>query len=547
MAGENFIHGIEIVEINDQPRPISTARASVIGLIGTSGKLPVNEPVAILGSRRMGVERAGEYRDDGFTIPEALDGIYDNAGATVVCVNVCDPTKHYSEVDDETVRLMIDGKCRLSKGYVSSVFIHDTIKTQFRFINGLASMPAGIKTLESVQNEAGDTTFVMDTDYTFANDQISMIAGGAMTEDEIVTVTYTADLVEGEDYTLNPDTGEISIVGMSGSKILGQSDLIVDYRHVDPSKVTQADIIGGSDGLKYTGVRAFMSSESTVFLTPRILIAPYFTRELIQANTANPVAKELVSVAEKLRAFVYCDAPLVDDATAIAYRNMFGSRRIMVNYSHDKVLSPSNEVKLQPHSIRRAGIAAKTINEEGFWVSPSNHEIHGSIGVEPAIEFSIGDPESRSNYLNSHHVTVVIHETGFRTWGNRTCSHDPKWAFESVVRTNDMILESIQKAHLWAVDNNITKNFVESIIESVNAYMRHLKAIGAILGGEAWLDRELNTPDQIQQGKLYVDFDFTPPYPAEHIIFRAHLVNGYIKDLFDFDSSDSTYIRSGST
>lgn len=56
-------------------------------------------------------------------------------------------------------------------------------------------------------------------------------------------------------------------------------------------------------------------------------------------------------------------------------------------------------------------------------------------------------------------------------------------------------------------------------------------AVGAVLGGRCWADEELNTPDQIAQGKVYFDFDFTPPYPAEHITFRSHLVNDYLVEI----------------
>ncbi|WP_371254059.1 phage tail sheath C-terminal domain-containing protein [Orientia tsutsugamushi] len=64
-----------------------------------------------------------------------------------------------------------------------------------------------------------------------------------------------------------------------------------------------------------------------------------------------------------------------------------------------------------------------------------------------------------------------------------------------------------------------------------NAYLTHLKALGAILGGQCYPDPELNTPANIAQGKVYFDFDFTPPYPAERIVFRSHLINDYIKEL----------------
>ena len=66
-------------------------------------------------------------------------------------------------------------------------------------------------------------------------------------------------------------------------------------------------------------------------------------------------------------------------------------------------------------------------------------------------------------------------------------------------------------------------------MDGVNAYLRELVGRGAILGGLCWVDPELNTPEAIQAGRVYFDFDFTPPTPAEHVTFRSRLVNDYIE------------------
>jgi hypothetical protein len=175
---------------------------------------------------------------------------------------------------------------------------------------------------------------------------------------------------------------------------------------------------------------------------------------------------------------------------------------------------------------------ARSDNDRGFWWSPSNRQIFGISGTARPVDFTLGDVNCRANMLNEKNVATIINEGGYRLWGNRTGCTDPKWSFLSVRRTADMINESILAAHLWAVDRNITKNYVDDVVEGVNAYLRHLQAVGAILGGECWADPELNTPDQVQQGKVYFDFDFTPPYPAEHVTFRSHLVNDYIQEVF---------------
>ena len=286
-------------------------------------------------------------------------------------------------------------------------------------------------------------------------------------------------------------------------------------------------IIGGVDAEtgQYLGVQAFLAAESEVHVTPRILIAPEYSHHPAVAN-------ELLSVAERLRAVVIADGPNMTDADAIDYRDMFGSPRLYLVDPWVKIWDAASNVEVvRPASARVAGLIAKSGAERGFWWSPSNREIRGVLGTARSVDFALGDVNARANYLNEHEVTTIIQKTGFRLWGNRTCSADPKWAFLSVRRTADMINESLLRAHMWAVDRNITKTYLEDVLEGVNAYLRHLRTVGAIINGRAWADPDLNTPDQISQGKVYIDFDFTPPYPAEHITFRSHLVNDYLVEV----------------
>ena len=134
--------------------------------------------------------------------------------------------------------------------------------------------------------------------------------------------------------------------------------------------------------------------------------------------------------------------------------------------------------------------------------------------------------------LNEKNVTTIIRENGFRLWGNRTLGADPKWAFLSVRRTADLIQDSIQRAHLWAVDRSTNSSYVKNVLDSVNAYLRELKGLGAIAGGECWFDSELNTKETLEAGKAYFDFDFSPFSPAERVTFRSHVVNDYLEEIF---------------
>ncbi|MEW6490368.1 MAG: phage tail sheath C-terminal domain-containing protein [Thermodesulfobacteriota bacterium] len=303
---------------------------------------------------------------------------------------------------------------------------------------------------------------------------------------------------------------------------------------------TLANVLGGVDAGTgaYTGVQAFLAAETVVGVAPRILIVPGFTGERPEdplnpgTYLANPVVSELLGIADRLRAVIVAEGPDTNDAAALAWAGDFGSKRVYVVDPGVQVVGTGGALTTQPASARAAGMIAKSDAERGFWWSPSNREMYGIVGTTRPVDFALGDANARANLLNEGNVTTIIRHDGFRLWGNRTLSSDPKWAFLSVVRTADMIHESLLRAHLWAVDRNISKTYLEDVTAGVNAYLRRLQAQGAILGGTCWADPDLNTPENLAAGKVFFDFDFTPPAPAEHVTFRSRLVNDYFEEVF---------------
>lgn len=85
---ENFLHGVEVIEIDDGPRTIRTVRSSVIGIVGTApdadaAAFPINKPTLIAGNRR----EAAKLGSSG-TLPNAIDAIFDQIGAVVIVIRV---------------------------------------------------------------------------------------------------------------------------------------------------------------------------------------------------------------------------------------------------------------------------------------------------------------------------------------------------------------------------------------------------------------------------------------------------------------------------
>ena len=297
---------------------------------------------------------------------------------------------------------------------------------------------------------------------------------------------------------------------------------------------TLANVVGGVNAGtdQYEGVHALLGAESVVGFAPRILCAPGWTHQR-PGDLANPVIAEFDGLLERMRAVVIADGPNTTDADAITYADDFGSPRIYLVDPWVKVLDGDGAVVDEPASARVAGLIAKTDNDRGFWHSPSNQTIAGIIGTSRPIDFKLGDANARANLLNESKVATIVRQDGFRLWGNRSLTADTKFVFLSVRRTADILNESLQRAHLWAVDRNITKTYIKDVEEGVNAYIRSLVNQGALIGGRCWADPDLNSPANIALGKVFFNFDFTPPYPAEHITFRSQIVNDYLTEIID--------------
>lgn len=470
----DFLHGVEVLEIDSGSRVIQTVKSSVIGIVGTAPNadpdaFPINTPTLIAGSQREAAKLDLLGTGEG-TLPKALDAILDQIGAVVIVVRV-----EEGATDAETLANIMGGV--------------DANTGKYEGVHALLGA-------ESVVGYSPRILCVPGFTHTRVQNGVTAITigNGGSGYTSAPTITLTG----------GGGTGATAEATVSGGVI---TKITVTNAGQGYTTAPTVNIAGGNG----TGGAA----------TASVGVA------------ANAVVSELLGIANRLRAVIIADGPNTNDADAIAYRGDFGSKRVYVVDPKVLVLDEDGTTITDWSSPRVAGLIARIDNERGFWWSPSNQEIYGIQGTARTIDFVLGDASSRANLLNENEVATIIRQDGFRLWGNRTCSSDQKWAFLCVVRTADIINDSLLRAHLWAVDRGITKQYVNDVIEGVNAYLRNLVGLGAILGGTCWADPDLNTADQIADGKVYFDFDFTPVYPAEHIIFRSQLTNDYISEVFE--------------
>lgn len=269
----------------------------------------------------------------------------------------------------------------------------------------------------------------------------------------------------------------------------------------------------------------FADAQSETQYKPRLLIAPRFSH-------LDTVGKALESMAARLRAFTYLDCDVTATYIEAMKRAKQYGERVEMLWPQVKVMDTDlNAIVPRPMSEFAAGLRCRIDNEKGVHWSMSNQVIYNILGSWQPVQWSLSDKSSVANILNENKVTTLVCDGGYRLWGNRSCSVDNKWTFECVRRTADMINDSIERAHLWAVDRPGTTQYLQDVLGGIKAYMKQLKFEGIIPGGDAWLDKDLNTPETMAQGIYYFDFDFGVYYPAEHLIFRSRLNNGYLEEV----------------
>lgn len=468
----NFLHGVETIEIDKGPRPIRGVKTAVVGLVGTApifavdGTLAsVNEPILVLSDRD-----AARYfgpQMEGYTIPQALDAIFDQGRGIAIVINVFDPAEHTSAQAEIDKTFGADGRIQLDHPGVFDLV---------------------------VKSSNGETT-------------------------------YEA----GDDYTLDPATGVVTRA--TDGDIAAGATVKVAYDYADPGKVLPSDIIGSVDMAgKRLGLQALQDTYNEMGFFAKILIAPVYGTLTAVATELNVMAHKLRAVAlvDAPIGVTFSQAIAGRGPNGSINFNT-SSERMVLCYPHLKVYDiATDEERLEPFSQRLAGVICAVDNDRGYWWSPSNNEIKGITGVERRLSAMINDPTTEVNLLNENGIVTLFNSfgTGLRTWGNRsaawpTVTH-PK-NFINVRRTADVIHESIEYSMLQFIDRPINQALIDDIRESVNAFMRTLVGRGALIDGTCLYDPAKNEATQLALGHIVFDIEFMPPTPAERITFESFI------------------------
>ncbi|EDT0013480.1 phage tail sheath protein [Salmonella enterica] len=294
----------------------------------------------------------------------------------------------------------------------------------------------------------------------------------------------------------------------------------------EAQKQTISNIIGTTDeNGKYTGLKALLTAKAVTGVKPRILGVPGLDTQ--------EVATALVSVAQKLRAFAYVSAwgcKTISDV--IAYRENFSARELMIIWPEFLGWDTTASATTTSYATAIAlGLRAKIDNDTGWHKTLSNVGVNEVTGISASVFWDLQEKGTDADLLNEAGVTTLIRADGFRFWGNRNCSDDPLFQFENYTRTAQVIADTMAEGHMWANDKPITATLIRDIIDGINAKFRELKSGGYIIDAMCWFDEEANSKESLKAGKLFIDYDYTPVPPLEHLTLRQRITDKYLANL----------------
>ena len=264
---------------------------------------------------------------------------------------------------------------------------------------------------------------------------------------------------------------------------------------------------------------------------------------------ADPVAVAFSNTAEKIRAIVVCDIPVgssdsdtsghtlanVDDFfTGISNKRIYPVWGSTLPMNPPAVSQSKAAVSVATSAVVAATICKNDI-ERAWSRSPSNMPIKSILGVNSPVSFSLTDPTSEADQLNRKGVACIINYRGeFRLWGNCGLGihTDTEWQFINIVRTYDIMLDSLLESSMWAMDRGIRSTYVDDVAISQNIFYSRLKREGHITDAECIPGVEETTEDAVRAGDVFWKINWCGVYPANRLNFTTKMETAYLKDIF---------------
>lgn len=468
----DYLHGVETIDTGDAPSNVSEVATSIIGIVGTAnpaGKDPANWKVnvPVVLLKQTDIELLAGINSGDHTLPKYLPKIYQQFSDNVPVIILIN-----------VLPLADVAAAEFTKG------VNDTINLGKTNICGVV-----------VTNSAGAVTYVED-----------------------------------DDYEVDYETGIVTILDDALTTVK------IAYKYGDLTAIDEDDFAGVTTPER-TGVYALIDAQTATGFTPKIIGAPGFAHN-------KDVGDALVSVANELKARCYIDA---DTETNDTVSEIIAARAVTedVFIIHEKranLLFPalmSGGVEY-PMSVAAMGVRSRTDMDPsmGYHHSISSQKINGFDGISIPVQYSINNKGAESQLLNGAGIVTVKNVAGLKFCGNENSSFDRNNTgntdherFETTMTTGDVIEMSIELSSEDDIDKPMTSQFIRKVVRKTRAFLRRLKARGAIAGGTCWYKPSENDPADLAQGEIMFNTDDAATPPVNRLTFQRSYNADYFASL----------------
>ncbi|OPG98427.1 hypothetical protein B2I21_08740 [Chryseobacterium mucoviscidosis] len=333
------------------------------------------------------------------------------------------------------------------------------------------------------------------------------------------TTTYTANT----DYTASFDTkGNVLLIARNGGTIPSDvNTLSVNYTKLDPTKVTDEDIIGGFDETtgKRSGIELIEEVLPKYQVIPDKLIIPGYSSDPLIASAMLSKASDISGI---LKSGIIVDLPADSTVSAaIEWKNDndYNSSRMIAAYPKGRYKGVVYNLSTL---IAGTSVTAAAANDGVPADSPSNKPIMvDSLVRADGTEIVI--TKAQADQLNSNGIVTALNFTGtYTAWGNRTAAYptstDPQNSFIPVRDMFDWIQNNFIVQYWDRVDDRQIRRKVAAIVDDGNVWLNGLTAAGYLLGGSLEFVEADNPLNDLLNGKIVIRFKITPPNPMEDIL-----------------------------
>lgn len=386
------------------------------------------------------------------------------AVAPIALINVLDPKKHKDAIP-ETI-------CKI-----------DAMQTTVN-IEGIL--------LDTLKVKSGETTLQADVDYITGFD-----------DDGHAVITL-----------LESGAGkEATALSISGDRI-------------DPSKVTNADIIGGYnvDTGKESGLELIRQVYPLFGMTPGLLTSPGYSRD-------PAVASVMAAKCLKINGLFTCEciadldstpegATKYTDVKTIKEKSGFVSEHLEPVWPKVKI---GDEVYYYS-AIYSALIAfVDASNDDVPNLSASNKALPiTALCLDDNENSEIIMDQEQANLVNSFGVVTALNFNGFRSWGNNSAAYpmttDPKDRWFCCRRFFSWWGNSFILSYFQEVDDPENTRLIEALCDAENIRGNSYAAQGKCAGARITYSEDENPITDILNGKIQFRQYLAPYTPAEDIL-----------------------------